>query len=56
MTKPSAETPTVKRNTKGKRKSRPAQNYYSWGNKNTLEDHYARHGSDLGAKDALDYV
>ena len=33
-----------------------AQNNYNWGNKETLDDHYTRHGSDVGAKDALDYA
>ena len=32
------------------------QNNYKWGNKNTLVDHYTRHGSDVGAKSALDYA
>jgi hypothetical protein len=31
-------------------------NHYSWGHDETLEDHYTRHGNDVGAISALDYA
>ncbi|SMF69177.1 intein N-terminal splicing region [Paenibacillus barengoltzii] len=29
---------------------------YQWGNKNTLQDHFDRHGSDFGAKNPTEYA
>ena len=31
-------------------------NPYNWGNLGTLNDHYVRHGSDVGARDEQDYA
>ncbi len=34
----------------------PAARAQTWGNPRTLADHFARHGSDFGARDAQEYA
>lgn len=33
-----------------------AKNNYNWGNESTLQDHYMRHGKDVGASSASEYA
>ena len=40
----------------GKNKTYSPLDNYSWGNNDTLNDHYARHGKDVGATSAQDYA
>jgi pyocin large subunit-like protein len=42
------------RKRKGKREVNSGDN--NWGNKSTLDDHYTRHGKEVGAKNVKDYT